>query len=52
VDMVGSWTESFDHPALLADGRSPRPKPILRVMPPGQVTRAPSGWVSSASCRC
>ena len=35
VDMVGSWTESFDHPALRADGRSPRPKPILRVMPPG-----------------
>jgi len=33
--MVGSWTESFDHPALRADGRSPRPKPILRVMPPG-----------------
>lgn len=35
VDMVGSWTESFDHPAPRADGRSPRPKPILRVMPPG-----------------
>jgi len=35
VDMVGAWTDSFDHPELHAEGRSPRPKPILRVMPPG-----------------
>jgi len=32
--MVASRMESFDHPALRADGRSPQPKPIPRVMPP------------------
>ncbi len=35
VDIVGSWTDSFDHPEPHAEGRSPRPKPVLRMMPPG-----------------
>ena len=35
VDMVGSWTDSFDHPKPHAPGRSPRPKPVLRMMPSG-----------------
>jgi hypothetical protein len=35
VDMVGSWQDSFDHPEPDAEGRSPRPKPVLRMMPPG-----------------
>jgi hypothetical protein len=35
VDMVGSWTDSFDHPLPHAPGRSPRPKSVLRMMPSG-----------------
>jgi hypothetical protein len=35
VDMVASWTDSFDHPQPRAPGRSPRPKPVLRMMPSG-----------------
>jgi hypothetical protein len=49
VDMVGSWADSFDHPRPHSPGRSPRPKPGLRMMPAGsndprsERTDAPSG---------
>jgi hypothetical protein len=35
IDMIGSWMESFDHTQPHAPGRSPRPKPVLRMMPGG-----------------
>jgi hypothetical protein len=35
VDLVELWKGSFDHPEPHAEGRSPRPKPVLRMMPPG-----------------
>jgi hypothetical protein len=37
VDFVASWTgdRTFDRGKSSKEGRSPRPKPILRMMPPG-----------------
>ena len=37
VDFVASWTgdRTFDRGESSKEGRSPRPKPILRMMPPG-----------------
>jgi predicted acylesterase/phospholipase RssA len=37
VDLVAGWTgdRTFDRGKSSKEGRSPRPKPILRMMPPG-----------------